>query len=100
MRRGGGEELEKGLDAPSGFLFPAHLRLVADSCAVRVRSSWQRGGQRGELRGGAGGGRKGAFRRSRGRKGRDGGHRSSRRRVPLELTLGAGPWAPAAGDHS
>ena len=22
MRRGGGEELEKGLDAPSGFLFP------------------------------------------------------------------------------
>ena len=34
VRRSGGEGLEKGLDAPSGFLFPAHLRLVADSCAV------------------------------------------------------------------
>lgn len=40
--RNSGEELEKGLDAPSGFLFPSRLRLAADSCAVQVRSSWQR----------------------------------------------------------
>ena len=40
-RSGGGDELEKGLDAPSCFLFESRPRLVADSCAVRVHSSLQ-----------------------------------------------------------